>query len=237
MAEFQQHGIVPDSIPAPPRAIAKIDYGNAHNVNLGNVLSISSTQTQPTIMAAGSKGVYHTVMMIDPDALSRSVHEFRHFLHWLVVNVEGTGGGALDCSKGTSHTVCSYMGPAPPPGTGYHRYICLIYQQHMKADTGRIKPIAKDKMQERKSFNPQTWLSQNFAGSPPVLVAGNFFLAGTADESLANKSEQQMKNEAEMKGGSAKDKAGVGKDKGDKGDKGNKDQSKQHDHDKDEKKK
>jgi len=124
------------------------------------------------------------------------------------VNVEGQNGAALNFSSPDAYEVCSYLGPKPPPGTGYHRYIFLIYQQHQKIDTKSIHVIAQEKMEERKNFYPDPWLQKTFSGTDSVkLIAGNFFLAGTADESLANKTEQQMKDEAKQKATDTKDKA------------------------------
>jgi len=228
MSEFEQHGVVPDTIPSPPPAIAKVVYGSSHTVNLGNVLSIATTQSTPTILAPTDHNMYYTIMMIDPDALSRSVHEFRHFLHWLVINVEGKGGAALDTNGHGAHTVCSYLGPAPPPDTGYHRYIQLIYQQPNKiSDVKTVKSIAENSMEERKSFHPHLWLQQTFhSQTQPVLRAANFYLAGTPDESRANQTSQQMKDEAKEKGDTAKDKAGVDAGKDDKDKAAHEDKSK-----------
>jgi len=204
--EFQQHGVVPDTLSAAPPAVCKVEYGTGNHVNLGNVLSVASTQTSPSLHFNSEVGVHYTIMMVDPDALSRVTHEYRHFCHWVLVNVSGSGGSYLDLNK-NSHAVCSYMGCAPPPGTGYHRYIILVYKQHAAVDTKNLKSFGSTP-NERKSFNPQQWLSSTFSQQPPQLVAGNFFLAGTEDESMSHMAKQ---NEAKENSKKEKDDS---KDKG-----------------------
>jgi len=176
--EFTAHGVVPDVIPNPPSHVAKVYYGTSHNVNLGNVLSVADTQRSPTIHFPSEKGVHYTIILADPDALSRETHEFRHFCHWIVINVPGVGGtDMVDYSKG--NTIVNYMGPAPPPGTGLHRYCILIYRQHSHVDPERIKPFGVEKdMSDRKSFHMDRWMKVNFTGTQPNLLAANFYQAG-----------------------------------------------------------
>lgn len=61
----------------------------------------------------------------DPDAPSRAEPTFDQWLHWTVVNIPGK-----DLSKG--NTLAEYVGSGPPPNTGLHRYVFLVYKQHDK---------------------------------------------------------------------------------------------------------
>jgi phosphatidylethanolamine-binding protein (PEBP) family uncharacterized protein len=47
--------------------------------------------------------------------------------HWVVVNIPG-----IDFHKGD--VLAPYMGPAPPPHSGYHRYVFAVFQQQGKID-------------------------------------------------------------------------------------------------------
>lgn len=82
-----------------------------------------------------------TLAMVDPDAPSRAGPAYRHWLHWLVVDLHGlcnsttclfterchaearapgdadSAAGAAKCGR----TLASYAGPAPPAGSGPHR--------------------------------------------------------------------------------------------------------------------
>uniref|UniRef100_A0A183BUA4 Phosphatidylethanolamine-binding protein n=1 Tax=Globodera pallida TaxID=36090 RepID=A0A183BUA4_GLOPA len=100
--------------------------------------------------------------LVDPDAPSRKNPANREWLHWLVVNVPGT-----DVAQGEQ--VTSYMGPAPPKGTGLHRYVFLVYQQKVGTvlNTNQ-KPVG------RSNFNISEFAKKILLGSP---VAGNFFTA------------------------------------------------------------
>jgi phosphatidylethanolamine-binding protein (PEBP) family uncharacterized protein len=42
--------------------------------------------------------------------------------HWLVTNIPGS-----QVNKGT--VLAPYMGPGPPPGTGHHRYVFVVFKQ------------------------------------------------------------------------------------------------------------
>jgi phosphatidylethanolamine-binding protein (PEBP) family uncharacterized protein len=54
--------------------------------------------------------------MHDPDAPVGNV------VHWTVVNIKG-----FDMKSGKE--IIKYKGPAPPPGSGIHHYIFLIFEQ------------------------------------------------------------------------------------------------------------
>ena len=176
MSEFKEHGVVPDVIDTWPPNIAKVEYGSAHHVNLGNVLTAKDTQNQPKVFFPSVQHQLYTLMCVDPDALSRATHEYRNFCHWVTVNVPGTGSDHVDAHKG--HTVTPYMGPAPPPKSGLHRYVFLVYKQQGQVDTHNLKSFGqgKENMKERMSFLPEPWLRQTFGAALPELYAGNFFL-------------------------------------------------------------
>ena len=155
-----------------------MEYSTSNHVNLGNVLAVKDTQSQPKLLFPSQQGALYTVMCVDPDALSRQTHEFRFFLHWLQVNVPGSTTDHVDAHKG--HNVVPYMGPAPPPKTGLHRYCFLVYRQQQQLDTHNLKSFgnSKDTQDQRKSFQPEQWLRQHFASNMPELYAANFFQAG-----------------------------------------------------------
>jgi hypothetical protein len=70
----------------------------------------------------------------DPD-----VKEGKSFLHWLVINCSGA-----DNSDGK--VIASWYPPAPPPGTGKHRYILGLMKQ-----SGDLQ---MDEITDRQNFNP-----------------------------------------------------------------------------------
>jgi phosphatidylethanolamine-binding protein (PEBP) family uncharacterized protein len=84
--------------------------------------------------------------MTDPDAPSRNDPKWSEFCHWIVTGLKAASPGApieavtptasssVDISK--SHQVVEYMGPAPPPKTGKHRYVLLLYKD---GNTGKME--------------------------------------------------------------------------------------------------
>jgi len=172
MSEFKEHHVVPDVLDTWPGEVAHVEYDSKHHVNLGNELDVAHTQRHPKVHFPTQKGDYYTLLMLDPDALSRKTHEYRHYLHWLMVNIPGTGSDHIDVSTG--RIISPYMGPAPPKGTGLHRYVIAVYNQHeYQVD---ITNIPRFEGEKRKSFNPNTFFKEHYKQSPELL-AGNFFQA------------------------------------------------------------
>lgn len=96
-------------------------YANKAEANLGSELTPTQTKDVPTLKWDAEKDAYYTVLMVDPDAPSRS-KPFVQVRHWLVMNVPGD-----EVEKG--ETIAEYAGSGPPEGTGLHRYIFLVYKQ------------------------------------------------------------------------------------------------------------
>jgi hypothetical protein len=171
--DFAKFGVVPDVVKSNPPAICAVKY-RGKEVMLGQVMLVKDTQTPPELdwpqasvsSIAGVPQMY-TVIMVDPDAPSPQKPIFRHWCHWVVCNVPGPH----NLEQG--YTVCPYMGPAPPPNTGLHRYVFLIYAQK-----GVIESNALHKMSdaERKSWSLDNFLAQHkYAIDGSIPIAGNMF--------------------------------------------------------------
>ncbi|VDM98669.1 unnamed protein product, partial [Onchocerca ochengi] len=119
---FKEYGIVPDVISVAPTKLVNVSYNNL-TVNLGNELTPTQVKDQPTevLWNARPKCLY-TLAFIDPDAPSRRNHTYREFKHWLVTNIPGQ-----NISEG--EVLAEYVGAGAPKGTGFHRYVFLVYKQ------------------------------------------------------------------------------------------------------------
>jgi len=173
MSEFKSHRVVPDLLSTWPSHTVSVQYHHGHEAQLGNILSVSQTQSMPKIHFESEPGKYYTIICCDPDAPSREKPDFRNWLHWLTVNVPGTGAAHIDAHHG--HTIAQYMGPAPPPGTGLHRYCFVVYKQEKLLDVVELGLEHNfDKVEDRKC-----WSLENFIKNIPnaQLYAGNFFQA------------------------------------------------------------
>lgn len=55
--------------------------------------------------------------------------------HWLVINIPG-------CQVDKGDALTPYMGPAPPAGTGHHRYVFVLYKQSGTLNKERLNKYA-----------------------------------------------------------------------------------------------
>lgn len=91
-------------------------------IDYGDKVTKEETKEAPTIKYKKQPDKLYTLIMTDPDAPSAKNPEYRHFLHWLVVNQSETSSGDI---------INEYIGPSPPEGSGVHRYyICTMEQNH-----------------------------------------------------------------------------------------------------------
>ena len=126
----------------------------------------------------------YTVILTDPDAKDRKEHKFREWCHWVVINVpiiknndENIKGKYIfDTSSGQD--VVEYVGSGPPNGTGFHRYVYLVYEQNKKINIkkcGQEKLIAKGGGGKGRAKWKATKFAQN--NNLNTLIAGNFYKA------------------------------------------------------------
>ena len=93
------------------------------------------TANPPEVRIENPEGLY-TLVMIDPDAGKKSEKNARpgnsdkYYLHWLVINIPATG----NINEGDD--IVPYAGPTPPPNTGSHEYIFILYRQKVSLMTG-----------------------------------------------------------------------------------------------------
>jgi phosphatidylethanolamine-binding protein (PEBP) family uncharacterized protein len=90
----------------------KVLYNNSEIKN-GAFLTPLETRLEPKVKYRVKPNTLYTLIMHDPDAVGGNL------LHWVTVNIDGQTGDKL----------LQYKGPAPPKGSGTHRYILLLYEQ------------------------------------------------------------------------------------------------------------
>lgn len=99
-----------------------MSYPSDVHVQLDNELTPTQVKDIPRVIWNAEKGVYYTLMMIDPDAPTRKNPELGEVRHWLVMNI-------LENEIETGDEITAYRGSGAPKGTGLHRYIFLVYKQ------------------------------------------------------------------------------------------------------------
>ncbi|XP_050548119.1 protein D3-like [Daktulosphaira vitifoliae] len=163
---MEQHEIVPDVIPEAPKGKIQVSYPSGVNVDYGNELTPTQVKDEPTVKWDVEDNTLYTLCMTDPDAPSRKEHTYREWHHWLVGNIPGT-----EISKG--ETLSEYVGSGPPPNTGLHRYVFLVYKQPSKLIFN--EPYVTNKSPgNRTHFSIHKFAQKYNLGLP---VAGNFYQA------------------------------------------------------------
>ena len=118
----------------------------------------------PIILCVGK--IIKCIVYLDPDAPSRKEPKYREWHHWLVGNVPGD-----DVSKG--EVLSEYVGSGPPPGTGLHRYVFLIYKQNARLDFDEPR-LTNRSGDNRGGFSIRKFAAKYNLGQP---VAANFYQA------------------------------------------------------------
>ncbi|XP_053180560.1 phosphatidylethanolamine-binding protein 4 [Scomber japonicus] len=72
-----------------------------------------------------SKKMY-VLVMVDPDAPSRTKPTSAYWRHWLVVNIQGS---TLKKGHMQGTTLTDYHPPTPPQKSGFHRYQFMLFKQ------------------------------------------------------------------------------------------------------------
>ncbi|KAM8796996.1 large ribosomal subunit protein mL38 [Eudromia elegans] len=86
----------------------------------GNMVTPSEASSPPEVSYEVDKGSLWTLLLTNPDGHLRETDT--EYLHWLVTNIPGN-----DIKSGKE--ICHYLPPFPARGTGYHRFIFLLFKQ------------------------------------------------------------------------------------------------------------
>ncbi|XP_065315001.1 large ribosomal subunit protein mL38-like isoform X2 [Gordionus sp. m RMFG-2023] len=91
----------------------------------GNILTSLEAADAPDVTFASEPDEYYTLILTSLDAhMTISKAEY---LHWHICNIPGN-----DISAG--ETLCHYLRPFYPHGTGYHRMVFVLYAQDGRMD-------------------------------------------------------------------------------------------------------
>jgi len=179
---YEQSGLIPELLDAAPKNLLKIvyDVDNVLEKNTGKENTPTQVKFQPLSITWPGMCADHfyTIIMIDPDMPARCtpIDQKTQVLHWLMVNIPGSGVGGRQLAP--------YIGSGPPPGTGIHRYNFLVFDEGTKAkDYSSVIPMDLVDIGRRVYWNlaeqGKTWTFREFQawaklGEP---VAGNFYVA------------------------------------------------------------
>ncbi|KAI6656338.1 Protein D3-like [Oopsacas minuta] len=158
--------VVPDTLDAVPSHLVTVEYTGGLKVETGCVLTPTQLKNRPVCISWPTDGDnLYTLMMIDPDAPSRADPKYRHWLHWLVVNIPG-------CKVGEGEEPFEYIGAGPPKGTGIHRYVFVALKQ-----TGNIV-YEGTRCTSKQIEGRGGWQNREFISKHSLLPVGaNYFKA------------------------------------------------------------
>ncbi|KAI0146389.1 PEBP-like protein [Xylariaceae sp. FL1272] len=109
-------------------------------------LTKEEAKTTPTLSIAASAlkqtpGTKYIAAAIDLDAPFTSVNFLSPILHGLHADLVAgpLGDDGFAPLQGTTEWMVPYIGPGPPPPSGPHRYVFLVFEQPKELDTAKIK--------------------------------------------------------------------------------------------------
>ncbi|CAG9769314.1 unnamed protein product [Ceutorhynchus assimilis] len=161
---MEKHRVVPDVVPVLPAQVLKISYPSGVSVNLGNELTPTQVQNEPTLTWDAEPSSYYTLVFTDPDNRHRD-EPYYEWHHWLVGNIPGR-------NVAQGEVLSAFIGSGPPQGTGIHRYVFMVYKQPGKIQFD--EPRLKRAVDGRGNFFLTKFAEKYNLGQP---VAGNFYLA------------------------------------------------------------
>ncbi|WEW58545.1 carboxypeptidase Y inhibitor [Emydomyces testavorans] len=184
---LRSNEIIPDVLDDfHPKFTLKITYPSTHTeVSLGNHISTSKIQNAPVYefhpispseeTTTESKKAYHLVLT-DPDAKSRQHPIWSEFCHWIISNVSSpaVSGGPGSSGKSEAKVLEPYMGPSPPAGTGYHRYVFVL----LRGDADKCGKLEAPKERKHWGYGKERHGVRQSASQHELEVVGaNFFFA------------------------------------------------------------
>ncbi|XP_035414827.1 39S ribosomal protein L38, mitochondrial isoform X1 [Cygnus atratus] len=116
-------------------------------VYYGNMVTPTEASNPPEVSYEADKGSLWTLLLTNPDGHLRETDA--EYLHWLVTNIPGN-----DIKAGKE--ICHYLPPFPAMGTGYHRFIFLLFKQERPIDFSedvRPTPCHSLKMRTFSTFD------------------------------------------------------------------------------------
>jgi len=162
-AKFSQAEIVPSIVPEAPQQKLNVTF-NGIQVEPGATLAVRDLKNAPRVTLKVDPESMFSLIMIDPDNLSRKNPSVAEWLHWCVVNIpasninEGINGGQHQQPYGS---------PAPQPRTGDHRYVIVLFEHQGR----RVSvPLYKS----RAKFSLKAFVEKHKLGAP---IAANFFIS------------------------------------------------------------
>ncbi|KAJ5795054.1 Protease inhibitor (Tfs1) [Penicillium paradoxum] len=152
--------------------LLSLTIGDKENVQPGTWLSRNVAQNPPKLAFSGANPTStYLVVSLDIDAPFTAFNFLGPILHWIQSDIKVTGEAALQYD---APFIANYIGPAPPPVGGPHRYLFFLYEQPEGFDLKAHAPAGGKKLGNvgRMRYDLDAWAKEVKLG--PV-VAFNYF--------------------------------------------------------------
>ncbi|XP_076064912.1 mitochondrial ribosomal protein L38 [Oratosquilla oratoria] len=130
-----------------PRVPLKISFDYDEEmvtpVYAGNFIKPREAQLPPEVNYNSNEDTLWTLVLTNPDG--HLVDNEAEYLHWFIGNIPGN-----KVSEG--EVVCDYLRPLPPRGTGYHRFVFILYKQEKHVDFSSLKRDLPCHSLEQRTF-------------------------------------------------------------------------------------
>ncbi|KAL4255367.1 PEBP-like superfamily protein [Pleurotus pulmonarius] len=170
--------LIPDVLPPSPSAsftpsvLFSVVWPSGKRASLGNELTRDDTLDEPDIVFAGvGEG-------------EGEEPKYKEFRHWVITGLKYPAGtsdqtGTLSAVK-TKPSTTPYRPPGPPPGSGLHRYVFLLFEEPAGAAEFSIPEGSTEygaALEERRS-----WGAVKFGETYGLkLVGATYFLVRSVD--------------------------------------------------------
>ncbi|KAI0111525.1 PEBP-like protein [Daldinia grandis] len=141
-----------------PLFLLDAEWPSGERTELGNTVKVDDVQDEPTITvrrshsssSSGEKrsGVTYTIAITDPDAPSRDNPEWSEFCHFVAAGVDIPSSESAALRLSSLKDIMPYKPPSPPPKTGKHRYVFLLFAPA----NGTTDPLYLTKPEDRKHW-------------------------------------------------------------------------------------
>lgn len=134
---MNKSSIVPELCDSCGDVVISVQFTDPNGANasaplhFGQLLTRAQTRRAPRVSWPSEAGRFYTLLMTDPDAPSGRWPFLGEVRHWLVGNVPGgdDGGGSATSDAMAGDELTAYWPPGPPPLSGVHRYVLLVFEQ------------------------------------------------------------------------------------------------------------
>ncbi|XP_028675008.1 39S ribosomal protein L38, mitochondrial [Erpetoichthys calabaricus] len=143
-------------------------------VHHGNVVTPTEAGSPPRVNFEAEEGSLWTLLLTNPDGHLQDNES--EYLHWLVGNIPGN-------AVKSGEEICHYIPPFPAKGTGYHRFIFILFKQDNRIDFNEDSRPSPCHSLETRTFQTLDFYRRHQDAMTP---AGLAFFQCLWDDSVTN---------------------------------------------------